>query len=478
MHGPMEFSRVGAVLEVEGLNAVGALVVPVGPDSPKDFDGGSAVAVRGVMVVDHAQQLGGQPLGQLTESHQVHFEIAASQSQDVHQLLPDPGADIHSVEMTAQQVLGNPGGQQEGPAAAALHLQRHLPDSTDEIGQQGAVLPGLTGRENRAHAGKIQLDSVELVDRRDLLHFAKDIVTHTLDGIVPNPVGIPGHDHDPVGILLLERDAILIVHVIDEGPPPRNELRVVVAAVHAFGEEDFQPSLTGLVLKNPYNVYPFPDPALVSGLIVGRQDLAGVGSHVALPPVPPHAVDAGLRVVDDGEATLQDGIDTWIGVRIDQQHVKVLGHPPAAVDGFQVNRRKPNGRLPSTRAILHGNPARTQLRGPDNTGNSSTQEFSTIHGVTTPPPCGNPFSELKGPISLSQRQAANENEAVPVADFPSQSCCCTLPAIGRIIPGRWAPARPIQCPELNLLSPSIHLRFLVRGLTHESTARTIRRGTD
>ena len=358
-----------------------------------------------MVIVDHAQQLGGQSLGQLTERHQVHFEIAASQCQDVHQLLLDPGADIQSVEMTAHQVLGNPGGQQEGPAAAALHLQGHHPDSTDEIGQQGVILPGLTGRENRTHAGKIQLDSVELVDRRNLFHFAEDVVTHTLDGIVPNPVGIPGQNHKPVGILLLERDGILIVHVIDEGSPPRNELRVVVAAVHAFGEENFQPPLTRLVLENPNDVNPLLDPALVSGLVVGRQDLAGVGSHVALPPVPPHAVDAGLRVVDEGKATLHDGIDTWIDVGIDQQHVKVLGHPPPSVDGFQVKRRKPDGRSTSTGPILQSHAAPTELRGSDHACNGSTQELASIHDLTTP------HSRGSG-VLLSSSARGNQSSAV------------------------------------------------------------------
>ena len=192
MHGPVEFSRVGAILEIEGLNAVGALVVPVGPDAPKHFDGGDTVAVRGVMIVDHAQQLDGQSFGELAECRQVYFKIAASQSQDIHQLLPDPGADIQSIEVTADQVFRDPGGNQEGPAAATLHLQGHHTDFPDEIGQQGVLLPGLTGRENRAHASKIQFDSVEIVVSRDLLHFAEDIVTHTLDGIVPQPVGIPG----------------------------------------------------------------------------------------------------------------------------------------------------------------------------------------------------------------------------------------------------------------------------------------------
>ena len=191
--------------------------------------------------------------------------------------------------------------------------------------------------------------------------------------------------------MLLERDPILILHVIDEGPPARNKLRIIVATVHAFGKKYFQSSPTCLVLKNPYNINPLLNPALVGRLIVGRQKLAGVCNHITLPPVPPHTVNTGIRVINEGKTAFHNGFNARIGVWVDQQHVKVLGHPAAAVDGFQMKRRKPDGRLSSARPILQSRAATIELRGPNHAGNGSTQKFSTIHSSTTPRSCGDPF---------------------------------------------------------------------------------------
>ena len=134
---------------------------------------------------------------------------------------------------------------------------------------------------------------------------------------------------EPVGVGFLQRDLA-----------GGQQVKVVVAAVDAIGKKGFQPSLARFFQKNPDGIYTLVQPSLVTGMVVSLgvvgQDLAGIRRLMALPPIPPQAVDMSAEVVDEVKLV----VDQIPDVRIGKSGVSVNGVPVDHDPATAVDRRQ------------------------------------------------------------------------------------------------------------------------------------------
>ena len=110
---------VGCVVEVKGVDAVCALMPPIGRYPAQHLDAGILVAVRSVVIVYGRIELDWGAGDPTLEIRQIHLKGTHAEGQQVDQLLADPALDVDPVEAAAHKRLGYGGQQGEKAARAA-----------------------------------------------------------------------------------------------------------------------------------------------------------------------------------------------------------------------------------------------------------------------------------------------------------------------------------------------------------------------
>ena len=105
------------------MNAVRALVPPVGRHAAHDLDRGLMIAVRRVMVIPGRVDLDSVVGGNARKGLDLHLRRTATGNEDIDQLLARPSFDVNAVEVAAHDLFRDTGRQQKGTTAFASNLQ-------------------------------------------------------------------------------------------------------------------------------------------------------------------------------------------------------------------------------------------------------------------------------------------------------------------------------------------------------------------
>ena len=190
------------------------------------------------------------------------------------------------------------------------------------------------GGRTGTHPREVDLHAVVVVLPGDLLKDAQLVVADSLNREIPVAVqtlpdgvskGLVPRVDEPVGVLLFH------------GQPWSAARHVVVRAVDAVGEERLQSPAARLIQERLDGVESRLLPLAVGRSVDEGENLAGPVGLVTLGEVPPHAVDARLRVVDELE---EDGLHV-LDVDARQVHhrgedVEVHDDAAVALDGRNV----------------------------------------------------------------------------------------------------------------------------------------------
>ena len=281
--------RVRATREVESLDAVRPLPIPVRAGAAKDFDRRVAVAVSGMVIVDDRVQFDVGAGGDPAEGVHVRLERAVTERENIDELFLCPGLDIDPVEVTALDIVTDAHRQQIRSATPVGDFLEHCPDLAHETSQDFMVLPLMAGRKIYRGPLKIELDAVEVVLLRRLTQHLQLVFAHPFEleiqqgDLVQGGVVLPRLDR-PFRMLRLDRHFCL-------------RAQVAVAGVEAIGEKRFEAAPVRGFQVELRHVDALRDPAAVLVAVVEGQQLARIRRGLALSPAPPEAVDMAARFV-------------------------------------------------------------------------------------------------------------------------------------------------------------------------------------
>ena len=246
--------------EIEGLDAVGSLPVPVGKRASKDLDGRVTVAVGAVVILNDGVELDGGSFSDPAERVDIDVQGTGAQHQHVDQAFPGPGLHVDAVKVAALDPVAQSHGQQKGPATLPGKRLQHGSNRAHELCQMLAIFPLTANRQQQRTALHVQLDTVKFIVLGCLAQHAQLVVSHRLEGkveqdhLMKRGVIRPGAN-GPFGVLLLDGNR-------------GGGSKVRVSCVEAVGKEGFQTSLSGRLQIKAHDIDALIHPAPVLFAIV------------------------------------------------------------------------------------------------------------------------------------------------------------------------------------------------------------------